>query len=62
MLRGKITAVLVKYWYLVLLALGTFEAFTSQLVVRLFGEWVAWALLTALIGASLVAILGKKRD
>ena len=61
MLREKIKALLVRYWYLALLALGTFEAFTSKLVVRVFGEWAAWALLTGLVLASLVALLGKKR-
>lgn len=61
MLRRKVVSVLVRYWYLVLLALATFEAFTSKWVVKWFGEWVGWLLLTALVIASMVALLGKKR-
>lgn len=61
MTSKKVRAWLAKYWYVVLFALATFEAFTSGVIVWLFGEWVGWAVLVALIVASLVALLESKR-
>lgn len=58
----KIGARLQRHWYLVLLALATFESWTSGYVVRWFGEPTAWALLTMLIALSLYALLGKKGE
>ena len=44
-------------WYLVLLALATFESWTSRYLVKWFGEPFGWAALTLLIVLSLYSIL-----
>lgn len=53
---------LTRYWYVMLLALGTFEAFTSKVIVLWFGEPAAWVMLSALVVATLYALLAKPDD
>lgn len=59
---SKVGALLRRRWYLVLLALATFESFTVGWLVKLCGERIGWITLTLLVALSLYSILGTKRS